>query len=218
MFRAATLITFALLAGSSPGAVASTSRSVNYSDAGAWLIGPNVRGRNYSRGMPLTPSPHPRGGWYIDFPQAPGRINSVTFRHGSLAGKKRIVMRYRIEADPGVKIVPASAPEWPAIITLQFQRAGDTWTARGEFETYRWFGTFASQSPLRPGEREMVAPLNGNWTAIQTSSAKSNPAAFQQAIAGADRVGFVFGGGNSYSHGVYATGRARLVVTQFRVE
>jgi hypothetical protein len=183
-----------------------------------WLIGPDVLGRNYSRGMPLQPTPHPRGGWYIDFPQRPGRVNSVTFSHGPLTGKRRIVMRYRIEAAPGVQIVPARDPEWPAIITLQFQRGGDNWTARGKFETYRWFATFASQSPLKPGEREMVASLNGDWTAVQTSHAKTSPAAFREAIANADRVGFVFGGGNSFSHGVYATGPARIVVTQFRVE
>lgn len=64
----------------------------------------------------------------------------------------------------------------------------------------------------------MVAPLNSNWTAIETSSARTQPAAFRDALLNADQVGFVMGGGDGYGHGAYATGRARLVVTQFSVE
>jgi hypothetical protein len=64
----------------------------------------------------------------------------------------------------------------------------------------------------------MVVPLNGNWTAVETSSARTNPEGFRDAVANADQVGFVLGGGDGYGHGVYATGRARLVVTEFRVE
>jgi hypothetical protein len=72
--------------------------------------------------------------------------------------------------------------------------------------------------PITPGEHVMVAPLDGNWTAVQSSTARSNPAAFRAALAGADRVGFVLGGGDGYGHGVFATGPARLTVTDFRVE
>ena len=127
-------------------------------------------------------------------------------------------MRYRIEAAPGVRILPITAPALPSIITLYFQRGGDSWTGRGRFETYRWYATFASQSPITPGSHEIVAPLDGNWTAVETSSARTNPAAFRSALAAADQVGFVLGGGDGYGHGVFATGRARLVVTDFRLE
>jgi hypothetical protein len=127
-------------------------------------------------------------------------------------------MRYRIEQDPGVRIVPATAPELPSIITLYFQRRGDDWSGAGRFEAYRWYATFASQSPITAGEHEIAAPLNGNWTAVESSSAHNNPTAFREAIDAADQVGFVMGGGDGYGHGVYATGRARLVVSEFRVE
>jgi hypothetical protein len=109
-------------------------------------------------------------------------------------------------------------PELPSIITLYFQRGGDNWSGRRRFETYRWYATFASQSPIRPGEHVMIAPLDGNWTAVETSSARTQPAAFRDAIADADQVGFVLGGGDGYGHGVFATGPARLIVTEFRVE
>jgi hypothetical protein len=187
-------------------------------DPAAWVIGPIIRGRNSSSGMPLHPSARRGGGWQIDLPQAPGSVHYVTFGHGPLAGKRRIVLRYRIEAAPGVRIVPPSAPQGAGMITLYFQRAGDSWSGRGRFETYRWYGTFATRT-LEPGTFEIVAPLNGRWTAIQTSNAHEAPGAFREALAGADQVGFVLGGGDGYGHGVHVSrGRARLVVTEFRVE
>ncbi len=43
-------------------------------------------------------------------------------------------------------------------------------------------------------------------------------AGFADAVASADQVGFVLGGGEGYVMGVYATGPARLVVSDFRAE
>jgi hypothetical protein len=186
-------------------------------DPAAWQIGPVIRGESRSRGMPLNPSPGPGGGFQIALPGPGGSLNYVTFSHGSLTGKRRIVMRYRIEAAPGVQVVPRTAPQLPAQITLYFQRRGDNWSGRGPFEAYRWYATFATQSPT-PGEHRLVAPLSGNWTAVQHSSARTNPAAFGAAVTEADQVGFVLGGGDGYGHGVFATGPARLVVTEFKVE
>lgn len=214
MFRTFALAALLLLAACGEGASASAQGPA----AGAWQIGPVIRGRNYSQGMPTHPAPLRGGGFEIDLPQAPGSVHYVTFRHGPLAGKRRVVMRYRVEADPGVRILPVTAPHLPSMITLYFQRGGDNWSARGPYETYRWYATFATQSPITPGEHEMVAPLDGNWTAVMTSNARTNPAGFRDALAHADQVGFVLGGGDGYGHGVFATGRARLVVTDFRVE
>ena len=187
-------------------------------DPSAWVIGPITSQGNYSHGVPLHPRAGPGQAWHIDLPQAPGSVHYVTFRHGSLAGKSRIVMDYRVEAAPGVRIVPRTAPGLPSIITLYFQRRGDNWSGRGPFEAFRWYATFASQMPITPGAHEIVAPLSGNWTAVRSSSARSNPVAFHEALVDADEVGFVLGGGDGYGHGVFATGFARLVVTEFRVE
>ena len=218
LFRAATIIALTLAVACDGGAEASAHPAANASDPSAWVIGPIIKGRNYSRGMPLHPTPSRNGWWHIDLPRPPGSVHYVTFPHGSLAGKRRIVMRYRVETDRGVRIAPPSDPNGPSIITLYFQRSGDNWSGRGRFETYRWFATFASQSPIRPGEHQIVAPLNANWTAIETSSARTAPEAFREALANADQVGFVLGGGDGYGHGVFATGRARLTMTDFRVE
>ncbi len=223
--RTALAFALALLPGCGGGAEANASAAeansggaTNPMDARSWEIGPIIRGRNYSEGMPLHPTPRRDGSWHIDLPQAPGSVHYVTFPHGPLTGKRRIIMRYRVEAAPGVKIVPKTVPSLPSMLTLYFQRAGDRWSGRRGFEAHRWYATFATKMPIEPGTYEMVAPLAANWTAVQTSSAKNNPGGFQAAVAEADRVGFVLGGGDGYGHGVFATGRARLVVTSFRVE
>ena len=186
--------------------------------ASAWTIGPITARGNYSHGVPLHPVPGPSSAWHIDLPGPGGSVNYVTFRHGSLAGKHRIVMRYRVETAPGVQTVPRTAPGMPWIITLYVQRRGDNWTGRGPFEAYRWYATFASQMPISPGSHQIVAPFSGKWTAVMNSSSYSNPAAFRDALANADQVGFVLGGGDGFGHGVFATGPARLIVTDFRVE
>lgn len=207
LFRALTGIALALAAGAP--AAPPTAR--------IWEIGPVIRGRNYSVDTPASPA-QSRGGMVIPVPLAPGSVHYVTMPSGSLAGAHRIVMRYRVEMAPGVTIRPITAPASPSIITLYFQRGGDDWSARGRFETYRWYATFASQSPIAAGDHTIVAPLTGNWTAVQSSSARSNPGGFAAALAGAGRVGFVLGGGDGYGHGVFATGPARIVVTDFRIE
>jgi hypothetical protein len=213
--RAALLLPFAALAAC--GDVAPANAAVP-TDPAAWTIGPIIRGRNYSQGVALHPTPRRGGGWHIDIPRAPGSVHYVTFRHGPLAGKRRIVLRYRVEADPGVRLLAASDGKSGASITLYFQRFGDNWSGRGRFETYRWYATFATRGPMLPGSNEIVAPLDGAWTAVEGTSALASPAAFQAALARADQVGFVLGGGDGYGHGIFATGRARLVVTDFRVE
>jgi len=206
-------IALALVAGSAAPAAARVPGG-----ARAWTIGPIIDGRNYSVGMPLRPSPGPAGSMVIDLPPPPASAHYVTFPHGSLAGKSRIVMSFRVEAAPGASIRAATAPGSPGMVTLYFQRAGDNWSGRGPFEAYRWYATFATRTLSGPGEYRIVAPLSGNWTAVERSSARSNPVAFAEAKAQAGEVGFVLGGGDGYGKGVIATGPARIVVTDFRVE
>jgi hypothetical protein len=218
LFRTTALGTFAFLAACGNAAEASAQSIIAASSPQAWTVGPIVRGRNYSKGVPLHPTARRGGGWQVDVPPAPGSIHAVTYRHGSLAGKRRIVMRYRVEAARGARILAASDGRSPGLITLYFQRLGDNWSGRGRFETYRWYATFATQSLITPGDHVMVAPLDGAWTAVETSKALGNPAAFRAALADADQVGFVLGGGDGFGHGISATGPARLIVTDFRVE
>lgn len=164
-----------------------------------WQAGPVIDGRNYSSGIV-------RNGDSFSF----GDLHYVT-RPGSLAGKSRMALRYRLEGKP----YPTTGHDLPPLITLYFQREGDDWSGKGKYETYRWYATFATQT-LTEGEHEMTAPLDGNWTAIQTSSAETKPQEFADARANADRVGFVLGGGTGYGHGV--TGPATITILDFRVD
>jgi len=179
-----------------------------------WEIGPIINGSNYSVGMPLNPT-QTSDGWAFDFPLGPGSVRYLTFPYGSLAGKTRIVMHYRIEADPGVKILPVCCAASPAIgPTLYFQRQSDDWSTDGG----RWWATFDTKMPIESGDYDLDIPLNGAWTSVLTMTAQSNPQQFASAKDNAARIGFTLGGGDGYGHGVYATGRARLVVTEFKVE
>lgn len=197
------------------------SLSVDAMNPANWEIGPIIGGTNYSIGMPLHPSPHPEG-WVIELPyptNVEGSVHYVTMPTGSLAGKTKVTMRYRIEADPGVKILPTNFPGSPSMLTLYFQRANDTWSAKGPMEAYRWYASFSRHSPLTPkGDALVEARFDQDWTAILTSSRQNNPSGYAEALSGAARVGFVLGGGDGAGHGVYATGPARIVVTSFQVE
>jgi len=218
LFRGAIAIAPFILAAAVVGTPVHAQSVSAASDPSLWVIGPIIGRRNYSVGMPLHPAPYRGGGLQIDLPNAPGSVHYVTFRHGSLAGKRRIRMRYRVEAERGARIVASSDRNSAGIITPYFQRSGDDWRGRGATETYRWYATFSTKV-LAPGEYEIVAPLSGRWTAVQTSNAFGAAQAFREAMANADQVGFVLGGGDGFGHGAHVEGgRARLIVTDFRVE
>jgi hypothetical protein len=164
--------------------------------------------------MPVNPV-QTSDGWAFDFPLYPSSVHYVTFRYGSLSGKTHIVMHYRIEGDPSVRIFPVCCAQLDSIgPTLYFQQKGDDWETDGK----RWWATFNSPHPIQPGEYEMDVPLDGAWTSVTTMTASSNPSQFMNAKQNADRVGFTFGGGDGYGHGVYANGPVRFVLTSFRIE
>ncbi|HEX8224460.1 MAG TPA: hypothetical protein VF605_11650 [Allosphingosinicella sp.] len=202
-------------------------------EALAWFVGPVLskrQGGNKSPGMPAHPAPDIPGFGFdfpigVDLPLRSGpKVDYVTFRHGPLTGKRQIRMRYRLEkaADVDVLAVPEvdATNRYQASMTLYFQQEGDNWTASGKYEAYRWYATQNGGSVvLEAGEHELVVPLDAGWTATQTSTTASNPKGFAAAKDNACCVGFVFGGNEvGYGHGARATGPARLVVTDFRVE
>ncbi|MBA3677249.1 MAG: hypothetical protein H0W74_07575 [Sphingosinicella sp.] len=187
-------------------------------DADGWQIGPVIRGKNYSVGMPSIPT-DARQGWYFDFPYpspSAGHVHALTFNHGPLTGKSRIVMRYRIDAERGVRIMPREAPGNPATITMFFQRRGDSWNAKGRYEAYRWYAPTVVD--ITPGVHEVSVSFRDNWAAVMNSTARTNPVGFREAIDDADRVGFVLGARvGGAGHGVFATGPARMTVLSFQV-
>ena len=189
--------------------------------AEAWQIGPIIKGRNYSVGMPLTPDPVRQGIFSFDFPgptAREGHAHYLTFPHGPLSGKSRIVMRYRIEAERGARFVPQEQPDLPATIRLYFQRQGDNWSGRKRYQWYRWYAPASTVKNIAPGVFEMSADLKvTGWVPVVGGPNNGRADAFQDAMDNAGHVGFVMGSHSRAGHGVYSTQPARFTLLDFRI-
>lgn len=186
--------------------------------ADLWEIGPIIRGRNYSRNMPLHPDAR-AGGASFDIPgptAADGHVHYVTIPTRPLAGARRITLTYRIDAAPGTRFVPQEHPDQAATLSLYFQRAGDGWTARQQ--DWRWYAPDARVMPLSRGTHTVSIGLDENWIAMMGPAAHANPDGFREALEETARVGFVFGSASGRGHGVFATAPARFTVLDFRID
>jgi hypothetical protein len=189
--------------------------------AEAWEIGPWIKGKNYSVGMPLHPAPT-RGGWAFDFPHASreaGHVHYVTFNPRAVSNGSRIVVRYRVTAAPRTRFVPQEHPDLPGVVSLFLQRRGDTWTAKGRYEHFRWYAPDASVQALSPGVHTMTVSLrDADWISVFGKRAAENPEAFRASLADTSRIGLVFGSTSARGHGVFATAPARFELLDFRIE
>jgi hypothetical protein len=200
------------------GSISDSSAAVP--DESGWEIGPIIRGKNYSQGMPLRPSRSP-GGWAFDFPTPnadAGHVHYVTFRPGSLVGKSRLLIRYRVDARRGTRFVPQESPDKPATVSVYIQQRGDNWSAKGRYEYYRWFAPARTVRILAPGEQEVEVRLDDpNWVSVLGGTSSLVPGRMQAALADVDRIGLLFGSAGGRGHGVYATAPARFTLLSFRI-
>lgn len=193
-------------------------------DAANWEIGPIIRGKSRSDGMPLRPAQaglEAVGGWSFDFPGPSarnGHVNYVTMPSRSLGGARRITMTYRIDAGRGVQFHPQEYPGTPATMSLYFQVRGDNWTARDQYRFARWYAPAEKVETLRPGTHTVSIDMDENWIAVVAFKRDTAPEEFRRALANASRIGLTFGGKGGRGHGVYATGAARFTLLDFRVE
>jgi len=188
--------------------------------ASDWTIGPHIRGKNYSVGMPLKPDPI-RSGWAFDFPyhtRAAGHVHYVTFRPDTLAGKSRITVRYRVDAARNTRFVPQEAAHLPGTVSLFFQRRGDTWTARGRYNFYRWYAPDHTVQEISPGVHEMTVRFDDPlWTPVMGGASGDHQQSFRAALADPIQIGLVFGSRAGRGHGVFATAPARFELLSFDV-
>lgn len=200
-------------------AVVATPAPAQMPPAQAWDIGPWVRGRNYSEGMPAHPSPLPGGKLAFDFPLAgQGQIDAMTTRVSSLTGARQITLRYRIDAAPDTRLVADETPGEPATVSLYFQRQGDNWSAKGRYGSYRWYVPGRAVIPLAVGERTITIPLDETWTNVNGVPNNQDFAGFAQALANSSRIGIAFGSASRRSHGVHATGPARFTLLALEID
>ena len=92
-----------------------------------------------------------------------------------------------------------------------------------EREYFRWFSNSAAYQ-LGPGRADLSASLAdfSQWTSVFGEKANASAAAtagFKQAMANLGNVGFAFGGGCYYGHGVRVSdGGARFAVISYTVK
>jgi hypothetical protein len=181
--------------------------------AAAWEIGPWIRGKNYSPGMPVRPTQGPGGSLTMNFPlSGAGELDAMTTAVRPLAGARQITLRYRVEAARGTRFIAVELPHEPATVSLYFQRAGDTWSGKGRYESYRWYSPARAVVPLTPGTHTVTVRLDEVWTNVQGRAATQMPEAFAAALQNTSRIGLAFGSGSRRSHGVYTTGPARFTL------
>ncbi len=177
----------------------------------------------YSPGMPPHPTPQTGGGWYFDFPTAPGSVHYV------LAG---VNIAASSSVDASISVTTTATPVFvynlqsdntclfPAHVRFLLQEKGDDLTGGNGKQYFRWWSTSVAYQ-LAFGRADLSASLSdlSQWVSVFGEKANASAAAtagFKQAMANLCNVGFAFGGGCFYGHGVRVTdGSARFTVTNY---
>lgn len=188
---------------------------------GVFEVGPTIRGRNYSEGLPPA-TRRVRDGEALDLPwpdAREGALHALIRPTGSLSGARRITLRVRVDAAPGAAFVARDNPGAPATVSLMIQRGGDRWSGRGAYDGFRWYAPVSAVRELRPGVHTLVAPLDRPvWTSVNGRPASATPSAFFDALAEAETVSVLFGSSARRGHGVFSTGPARVTILDLRVD
>ncbi|MBY6216878.1 hypothetical protein [Qipengyuania aquimaris] len=181
-----------------------------------WEIGPEIRGKNYSVGMPAVMSAG-QAGPAFDFPTGRhGQVKYVTKLTGPLTNARSVTITYRIDSSTGTRFIPTERPGAPAILSLYLQRRGDNWSGRGKYSAYRWYSAPEKTVPLSPGRHTLTVDLVDDWIPV-TGGRTQDMRGFRSALQNAETVGFVLGWSGGRGHGVYATGPARFTLLDFQI-
>lgn len=164
----------------------------------AWRI-------NWSKGMPASPIMQGNG-WFIDFPNNPAyNVNYIQwYKAPSLVNAKTVTMKFSVVG--AANFTPWEDPNSPGLVSLLIQRKGDTGTAQGVYESYRWFSNEAI--PLKEGEFELVVPLDAqHWGGVMGSHDEGR---FREALKDMESLGVIFGYNGGRGHGVYTDSPSRF--------
>jgi hypothetical protein len=199
--------------------LAESRSSVVPLDSQAWSI-------LYSPGMPPHPMPQAGGGWYFDFPKVPGSVNYVLAEVNSAASRSVAASitvttsgAPRFDYDFG----PDNSCAFPAHVRFLLQQKGDDLSGKNGKQYFRWWSNRVAYR-LAPGSANLKVSLTdlNQWISVFGEKANASAAAaagFQQAIAQLGHVGFSFGGGCFYGHGVHVSGgSARFAITSYTLK
>jgi hypothetical protein len=192
--------------------------------AEAWNI-------QYSPGMPAHPTAVEEG-WYFDFP-APScgwaDVCSVHYVTTSVqmsvktSGHVNAALQISTSGAPifHYRLKPDNTCDYPAHARFYLQRKRDDLSGRGEYEFYRWFSNDVAYK-LATGSAKLTAALAPDqWTSVfgkKGSHDSATEVGFVQALQNLANVGFVFGGGCYYGHGVNVSGgTARFTLREYSI-
>src|SRR5271166_3075774 len=174
--------------------------------------------------------PHPTlqtdGGWYFDFPNAPNSVHYVLAAVNMAASSS--VDASILVATTGTPVFvynlqPDNSCTYSAHVRFLLQQRGDDLSGMNGKQYFRWWSNSVAYE-IAPGSANLSASLTdlNQWTSVFGEKANANSAAtagFKQAMANLGNVGFSFGGGCYYGHGVRVSGGgARFAVTSYTVK
>ena len=180
----------------------------------------------YSPGMPPHPTPQTGGGWYFDFPIAPNSVHyvlaAVSIAASSSVGASILVTTTETPVFV-YNLQPDNICLNPAHVRFLLQEKGDDLSGRNGKQYFRWFSNTAAYQ-LGPGRADLSASLTdlSQWISVFGEKANASAVAtagFKQAMANLGNVGFAFGGGCFYGHGVRVSGgSAKFAVSSYAVK
>ena len=179
----------------------------------------------YSPGMPPHPTQQTGGGWYFDFPTAPNSVHYV-LAAVNIAASSSVESSLLVTAtETPIFIYNLQSDNtclYPAHVRFLLQEKGDDLSGKNGKQYFRWWSNTVAYQ-LAPGSANLSASLIdlSQWTSVFGEKANESAAAtdgFKQAMANLGNVGFAFGGGCFYGHGVRVNGGGvRFAVTRYAV-
>lgn len=174
----------------------------------------NIR---YSSGMPAHPSPAVGGGWFLDFPIAPGHVNTITVPYTApIALGKWLILTATVTTADGAVVIPDNDMlGFPTHMRPYIEQK-----AKQLPGVRFWSNPIAV--PLTAGTYQLAVPFtpdqwsgwDGKFANYDASTLKS----FNDVLAHIGYVGLTCGG-SFFAHGCHVeTGSARFTLSSYSIQ
>lgn len=142
--------------------------------AEAWEIGPIIRGRNRSIGMPLNPEPAGRG-IAFDFPYPTAGAGRPLCDLSPWTADQQASGRHALPDRRGARreVRSSGKPGSHGDLVAVLPAGGDTWNGRGPYAHYRWWS--GVQVPVTPGVHQLAVDLDDEWISVWAGSNRQTP-------------------------------------------